>query len=239
VLGRLPDPPDERDFLWRSAMIVTPISLPVSHRVSAMGPVLDQGQRPTCVPHTSASVKMHEEYREHRRYLDFDREKLYSLCKQIDGYPAAQGTTMRAACDVMTDPAKGIYAAARLQLDGRAVPITPDTYTISAYVRCQTLDEIKEATYADGPVALGMDIDTGWQKPSSDGTIAAPSGKLLGGHEITVCGYDDARAALWIKNSWGHLWAYYGYCWLPYSHLDAYKDWDAWRLTDQTIGPDA
>jgi hypothetical protein len=239
MLGRIKDPADHRDYLWRTAVVPAPIVLPAKHKVTALGPVLDQGNTPTCVPHTAASIKMHEEYREHRRYLDFDRQRLYKACKLIDGFAGQDGTTMRACCTVIADPKQAIYAAARLQLDGRSVPVTPDTYTIASYVRCSSLQEIKEACYADGPVGLGMDIDSAWQTPAPDGQIHAPTGHLLGGHEICVGGWDDERSSLYIKNSWGTTYGYFGYVWLPYAHLDKYNDWDAWRMTDTVIGPDA
>lgn len=238
MLGWIKDPPDPQDYQWRALVLPAAISLPAAHKVGAMGPVLDQGQRPTCVTHASASIKMHEEYREHRRYLDFDREKLYAACKLIDGYPAVQGTTMRAAASVLAS--QGMYAPARLQLDGRSVPINPpETHTIASYVRCVSLQEIKEACYSDGPVGLGMTIDSAFQAPATDGQLTAPSGKTLGGHEITVCGWSEERSSLWIKNSWGSSWGLYGFAWLPYAHLTKYPDWDAWRMTDQIVGPTA
>lgn len=239
--GRIPDPLDERDYQWRSLVMPVAVTLPDSHKVTAMGPVLDQGTTPQCVAFTSAAIKMHEEYREHRRYYSLDTARLYASCKQQDGYPTQPGTTMRTAASILTDEANGGMASMnQLQLDGRLRPLPIEkVFTIASYVRCATLDEIKEALYGDDPVALGMRVDTRWQAPGAGGQLGQPTGHILGGHEVAVCGWDDERQSLLIKNSWGVSYAYFGYAWLPYSHLVEYDDWDAWWLTDQLVGPDA
>ena len=42
--------------------------------------------------------------------------------------------------------------------------------------------------------------------------------KLLGGHGVLVCGYDDANSYWIIRNQWGEDWADHGYCYMPYGY---------------------
>jgi hypothetical protein len=45
---------------------------------------------------------------------------------------------------------------------------------------------------------------------------AAPQGAQLGGHAMLVVGYDDARGAFKVINSWGQGWGEAGYGWISY-----------------------
>src|SRR5919112_4861166 len=96
-LGHVPDPPDARDFLWRTLVRPEPMRLPRAFRVRTCGPVLDQGAEPRCVAFATASLKMVDEYRERKVWFSFDEVWLYDLCKLHDGKPRRQGTNLRTA----------------------------------------------------------------------------------------------------------------------------------------------
>jgi hypothetical protein len=223
-LGRHRDPADERDYTWRATVIPTEATVPLRFTLGAVGPVLDQGDTPQCVCYTSASVKLHEEWRDHLHYYAFDPGWLYTQCKKIDGIPG-DGTIYRAALDVM------------LKTGMRAVVSGQERfYKIGSYVRCTSIQQIKEAIFiGDGVVGLGLDIDMSWAGPHvSDGIIDPPTNDPIGGHEISAVGWDDSVAggSFRIKNSWGPTWGDNGFAYLPYRHLSAYPDWDAWKALD-------
>ena len=46
--------------------------------------------------------------------------------------------------------------------------------------------------------------------------VPAASEKLLGGHAILAVGYDDAKKALIVRNSWSAAWGDHGYFYMPY-----------------------
>lgn len=225
-LGRHKDPVDDRDHLWRAVAIEAAQPVPVRYRIGASGPVLDQGQTPECVAFTSTSVLLHQEFTEHKHYYQFDPHWLYAECKKIDGIPG-DGTVYRAALQVMQK--QGLLA----HMSGT----TTRMFTIANYARLATVQEIKEAVlYANGVVAYGSDIDSNWYKCPPSGILGKPNDQIIGGHEVSVEGWDDtiAGGALLIKNSWGLGWGYDGYCWLPYSHLAAYPDFDLWKTIDES-----
>lgn len=226
-LGRLKDPADERDYSWRAYVpqaVANEIDLPDAFIRPDPGPVLNQGDQPQCVAYTAASVKAEEEWRETHDLRSFDPDPLYKRCKELDGIPNEDGTYPRIMLGVLKD--EGFAAD-----DGQR-------YHISDYVRCETVRQIKEALFLDGPVALGMQIDSQWSGDKiRNGMIGEPNGDVLGGHETTIFGWNDHAGgrgvgALYIKNSWGEEWGDGGFAYLPYTHLERYRDFDAWKVID-------
>jgi C1A family cysteine protease len=80
------------------------------------------------------------------------------------------------------------------------------------------LDDVK-ATLAHGhSVAFGFRVFASFKKVGADGMmpVPAPGEQLLGGHAVLAVGYDDAKKALIVRNSWGEKWADHGYFYMPY-----------------------
>lgn len=229
--GLLKDPADERDLLWRAVVAPQPVSVPKSFKLGSLGPVLDQGQEPMCVAFSSATLKMHQEFKEHKKYYSFDPVWLYSECKKIDGIPHIDGTYLRTALKIINE--RGYLARAeRYKLKKDA------SFKIERYVRLTSLQQIKEALYHVGPVLFGIMVDESIYKPNRLGVIPEPGGATFGGHAMCIVGYDDnkkcekSRGAFYVKNSWGPKYGAKGYIWIPYSHFTYYADWDAWRAVD-------
>jgi C1A family cysteine protease len=224
-LGRLPDPPDERDHQWRALVLRDAIEVPSSMVVKYTGRVLDQGQTPRCVAYSSTHLKLQQEYAEHRHYYGFQPDELYARCKEQDGIPNDDGTYLRVALKVMQK--RGLLAPSKSH-PRRA-------FTVASYVRLNTVEEIKEAILTVGPVVFGMDVDPGIYHPADEGQLNAPTGNPSGGHAMLAVGWDDTRhraGAFRVKNSWGTGWGDRGFCWMPYDWFHVYADFDAWRSID-------
>ena len=63
------------------------------------------------------------------------------------------------------------------------------------------------------------------------GKIGMPmiNDKLIGGHAVIICGYDDNTNELILRNSWGTYWGDNGYFYLPYEYLKYCGD--LWIIT--------
>lgn len=103
----------------------------------------------------------------------------------------------------------------------------------------QSLDTIKRLL-ADGlPVVLGFPIfDSALSDPKNP-VIPFPdptTDELVGGHAVTVVGYDDGKdtnhgqGALLIRNSWGTSWGNQGYGYLPYTYVTEQLAEDIWLI---------
>ncbi len=230
--GAIKDPQDDRDMVWRAAVAPHPISMPTSFKLSALGKVMDQGATSQCVCYSSATLKMHQEFKEHKKYYSFDPDWLYTLCKQEDGIPNEDGTYIRVALKIMQS--MGYLAKAE------RYKLKEDTFfKVDRYVRLTSIQQIKEAIYHVGPVVFGIMVDHGIYRPDRLGVIPEPDPRTAtGGHAMVITGWNDNKkcqnstGAFLVKNSWGEDYGNKGYIWYPYTHFDEYEGWDAWRVVD-------
>lgn len=49
--------------------------------------------------------------------------------------------------------------------------------------------------------------------------LPTKSETLEGGHAVALCGYDDAKGAFLVRNSWGINWGISGYFWMAYDYV--------------------
>ncbi len=222
-LGFLPSPPDPRDYPLELAPVIAP--LPRRYVCPGMGPVLNQGSRPTCVAHAAAGLKTWEEKADRHGVIDFDREWLYARCKETDGYPpGTPGTDGRSAMKVLRN------------LGCRAVnhPAAPAHFRIAAYYAVPlTLAAIKAALMQYGPICVGGDWYDPWFRPVK-GILPPAAGPVVGGHEQLVFGYDDdvAGGSLLVRGSWGlYVGSVNGNTYCPYNrYLPSLGE--AWKALD-------
>jgi hypothetical protein len=77
--------------------------------------------------------------------------------------------------------------------------------------------EVKSQLNSGFPVVIGMRIDQGFEQLGFNQVYNGPSGNEAGGHAMVVTGYDDARQAYKILNSWTTNFGTNGYAWVSYS----------------------
>ena len=101
---------------------------------------------------------------------------------------------------------------------------------IGAYSRLTTVTEVKQAIAAYGDAWIGSPWANSWFQPGTDGTLPAAD-QPAGGHAYKFVGFDDARKAFLLQNSWGESWGLLGHAWMPYSYvlIDQGGDWEAWE----------
>ncbi len=80
--------------------------------------------------------------------------------------------------------------------------------------------EIKKLLLTKTPLIIGVNVDDGFENANKTYIWNKQIGKNLGGHALVIIGYDDAKNAFRIQNSWGNSWADSGYSWLDYNYYD-------------------
>ncbi|TQV81020.1 C1 family peptidase [Exilibacterium tricleocarpae] len=100
----------------------------------------------------------------------------------------------------------------------------------------ETLKNVK-CCIADGfPAAFGFWVtEAVFEAGVGTGVIHLPddSTAISGGHAVLAVGYDDAKKAIKIRNSWGTSWGDNGYGWLSYDYVLEGMAFDFWTIFSQ------
>ncbi len=77
-----------------------------------------------------------------------------------------------------------------------------------------TVDEIKAALVAHGPVSSSVRVTSAFQHYSSGVFDEGDNGQT--NHAVVLVGWDDAKGAWHLRNSWSERWGEGGYMWIKY-----------------------
>jgi C1A family cysteine protease len=99
-----------------------------------------------------------------------------------------------------------------------------------------TMAAMKASLVANEPFVVGFLVYASFQSNAVAATGIVPmprSGeRLLGGHAVVVCGYDDSKQWWIVRNSWGNRWGAAGYFYMPYAYLlNPRMASDLWNIT--------
>ena len=106
-----------------------------------------------------------------------------------------------------------------------------ENFKIKGYARVFKIDTLKRALIMNGPCYISFPVfnltNRMWNQNEGD--------KKLGGHAMTVIGYD--KTSFIIRNSWGKFWENDGYCSYPFEDWGShYEIWSAVdEMTSQPI----
>jgi C1A family cysteine protease len=208
-----------------------PVAIPpTTFLANSLGPVKDQGQLGSC---TAFAATGYLEYL-YRRFKTgtpvFSPLFLYYKEREFDG-DLGQGDTgsfgstafwvlhNTGVCLESTDP----YNTSDYENAPTAAQITEAAkYRVGAMHTVSSVDDIKHCIASQYPVLIGVSIYESFESGDWGGnwTMPAPSGSLLGGHEIYIHGYDDNNSRFTVRNSWGETWGNKGDFYLPYNLLE-------------------
>lgn len=97
--------------------------------------------------------------------------------------------------------------------------------TVDKYEKvAQDQQSLKSALSSGYPVVVGFSVYESFESASvaKTGKVPLPNIKkeqLLGGHAVTLIGYDDKLGVWNLRNSWGTSWGDKGYFTVPYGYL--------------------
>lgn len=225
-LGAVQSKPDPRDW----PLLLEPLTVPLPRRFvcTGMGPVLDQGSRPTCVAHAASGLATWMSKRDAEGVVDFDEEWLYARATAIDGIDG-EGTDCRSALRVM----KGTGFKARNR------PEPPEHFKVAAYYSVPVVvDTIRIALTQYGPLLAGGAWYNSFFRPTA-GILPPAAGGLAGGHAVLIFGYDldVAGGSFLVRNSWGlYAGSVNGNFYAPFSRYMP-SLWEVWKAVDVKTAP--
>jgi C1A family cysteine protease len=224
--GVIQSPPDSRDWLYTK--LASPISLPKKHRCKITPlPPRDQGSKGTCVGQAGANTNEILQYTERGTAERLSSLYIYSMCKQVDGYPEIEGTFLRALMQVLTKYGAPPETYMPYHTSWITPPEPDDTFhtlarpnRVKSYAKVQTEQELKQALIEQGPVPIAMMLTASFFEARNGVVPKEPSGTILGGHAMTLIGYDDESKLYEVINSWGyHPSTKAGHNFIPYELL--------------------
>lgn len=211
----------------------------------------NQGDQNSCVGWTVAyALKSYQEHEEERWPLGqggavvdahvFSPSFIYNQINQGKD----KGSVFTDAFDVLSNvgaaPLSAMPHAAYDAPVPEAAKRTAARYRIQGWRRVNQHDtrEVKAQLNADLPVVIGAMIDEGFGQQRAGDVWNSDAGNSMGGHAMLVVGYDDAKQAFKVINSWGDAWGSAGYGWIDYKHFKRVVR-EAYIVRDAKNGPDA
>jgi len=233
--GWRPDLPDHRDLAYAPP---APASLPTSVDLRPQcPPVYDQGQLGSCTGNAIAGLMQFVRKKEGLPYADRVPSRLFIYYNER----SMEGTVPQDAGAEIRD---GMKAVATLGACFEDDPTAPWPYDVSRFTdepptacyNAAQLDEalqyqrlihtrsMMQACLADGfPFVFGFTVYESFEttQVADTGVVPMPTQDqgVVGGHAVVAVGYDDAKAAFLVRNSWGAGWGLGGYFWLPYDYV--------------------
>ncbi|MEO9970851.1 MAG: C1 family peptidase [Hyphomonadaceae bacterium] len=227
--------PDEADAAVPTLEKVADVRTPgfVDLR-SNCSPVENQAAVGSCVANAIVGALEYHQIRNGAKMQDLSRLFVYYNARRLGERIGQSGTTVQRAMAAILG--WGVCPASMWPYQTAMVDERPpeDCYKAAENFKGVQIAQTgwgmgcREALANGLPVAFGMSIAmqdfgsrgqggrTGVIKPPANGKWPEPSG----GHAMLMVGYDDARHAWLVRNSWGEAWGDGGYVWIDYDYFN-------------------
>lgn len=157
----------------------------------------DQKNTPHCAGYATAGFIEILNWKKNHYPQQIDGNAIYNKAKQIDG-DATPGTTLSASTKAAID--LGLIKGA------------------AQYIG-KNRDQVKFAVHSYDSCIAGFMITNEWNMVNKNGTVSVLTNPVdIGGHAVLICGYDPDY--VYIQNSWGIEWGFYGFCQLSWNQFD-------------------
>lgn len=98
------------------------------------------------------------------------------------------------------------------------------SHTATQYLKVeQKLTDIIACLASGYPVVFGFTVYDAFESEevAKTGILKMPTSaeKPIGGHCVTLVGYDKAKNQFLVRNSWGTSWGQDGYFWMPFEYV--------------------
>lgn len=104
--------------------------------------------------------------------------------------------------------------------------------TITNYRRMFTVEDILDCVNNGMAVVFGCPVYESFYDVTEANPVVkmpAPGEFDIGGHAMTIVGYDIPKRLFLVRNSWGESWGDAGYCWFPFDYISQLAD-DMWTF---------
>lgn len=229
-------PKDPRDKLFKNVFPVKDVAqLPakVDLAQDGWGTILDQGELGSCVSNSVAYCIRYVRQKEKLSVFDPSRLYIYYYGRLVEGDPIREDTGLYIRTGFQSVQKYSVCSERNWPYIIAKFVEEPNKYAQNAakqhktfqYLAVgQTLPELKSCL-ADGyPVSFGMTVFESFMSTyvATTGKVPVPkfdAEQQVGGHALTIIGYDDSINCFKIVNSWSDSWGEKGFCYIPYDYI--------------------
>ena len=240
------DTEDSRDYRYKDTLLkaVDPNALPSTIDLrSQWGDLFDQGDIGSCVSNSVGYQLRYLIRKSTGKIINMSRLFIYYNGRSISGYPVNQdtGLTMRNGFKSVTSygaPQETMWPYITSDFADKpsdaAYKSAAGNRNLAYYSVAQNLNEIKKCLKDGYAISFGITLFSSFMTTTvaRSGKIPVPNQSVeqrVGGHAMTIIGYEDATSTFIIANSWGQAWGDGGFCHMPYSMiLDTSMVGDLW-----------
>lgn len=227
--GWKPDVPDFRDFKLSASREDASLLPKTADLRALMPPVWDQGQLGSCTGHAIGAAIEFEQRKVHPKW-DFMPSRLFIYYNErnIEGtINSDAGAMIRTG--IKTINTIGVCREDLWTYDETKFTVKPPKAAYDNAVKHhalqyqrvpQTVDAMKRVIAGGNPFVFGFSVYESFESDTvaSSGIVPMPltTEKLIGGHAVCACGYDDNY--LLVRNSWSSGWGIGGYFKFPWDY---------------------
>lgn len=246
------DEKDPRDFKLKNIIYkdIDPNFLPSSVDLrSQWGDIHDQGDIGSCV---SQSVSYQLRYLLRKttgKIYNMSRLFIYYNGRVVSNFPVTEdtGLTMRNGfCSVTTygapEETQWPYVTSdyKKKPSDNAYRLATGNRNLAYYAVGQNLLEMKKCLKDGWAISFGVTLFKSFMSTTVAQTGNVPMNtagdERIGGHAMTIVGYNDAKGTFTVCNSWGRAWGDGGFCHIPYKMLlDSSVAGDFWTPRSYTV----
>ncbi|QRA44286.1 C1 family peptidase [Chryseobacterium cucumeris] len=200
-------------------------SIPSSYTIPNTPPIANQGQEGSCVAFATAyAAASILEYNFKGITNPRSPEYVYNQIK-VNGCPngtyASSGLNLikdQGVCSWDEMPYTDVECSTQPNATQKSAAST-HKFTTWATVDKTNITNIKTLLSMNLPIIITVTVDGSFDSLSSANNWIwkSHSGAVRGGHAICVVGYDDAKQAFKVQNSWGTTWGNNGFFWIDYA----------------------
>lgn len=235
--GWKPDLPDQRDLTYKVTHAILPPMVDLRANFPA---VYDQGDLGSCTANAIAGILEYDQIKQKyktpfipsRLFIYYNERALEGTINSDAGAQIRDGIKIvvkNGACKETTYP----YAIAKFRLKPPMNAYTEAlNYQALKYERLTDINSYKSCLANGYPFVFGFSVYSSFESTevSKTGIVPMPAKteKMLGGHAVVCCGYDDTKQVFICRNSWGSSWGQKGYFTLPYAYFNSNLTDDFW-----------
>ncbi|MEM5518348.1 C1 family peptidase [Henriciella sp. AS95] len=211
--------------------------LPSAVDLSPMcSPVENQGHVGSCTANSVAGALEYHQILHRQPMTDLSRLFLYYNARKIagrvdkdKGCSMAQAVASYLAFGACPEPVWPYNEAAWSQEPSQEAYAAAHQFGSLQYASIEHGIELKVALASGLPIIFAMGVPKQGLMVigKNHGVVPAPDDgnweEANGGHAMLIVGYDDARNAWLVRNSWGRDYGINGYVWIDYRVIDHYK----------------